>query len=664
MKLVIVESPAKGKTIEKYLGSGWKVLASFGHVRDLPKSTLGVDVDHDFAPKYLIPAKARKNVNLLKKAVRDAEALYLATDYDREGEAIAWHIIQALGLEEEKTTNRKKKKEIHRITFHEITQEAIKKAFEHPRAIDMNLVDAQQARRVLDRLVGYILSPFLWKKVMKGLSAGRVQSVAVRLIVDREREIKNFKPQEYWTIVAMLFKKQDKKIKQQLIEAHLVEWRGRKLDKLAIKSQSEAQKIVDSLKNVTYQIESIEEKEMKRNPYAPFTTSTLQQEASNRLRFSAKRTMRLAQDLYEAGYITYMRTDSTNVAQSALQSVRQVIGEFGNQYLPPQIRVFKTKVKGAQEAHEAIRPTDPNRRVDDLKLPSEAHSKLYDLIWRRLIASQMAPAKIKRLTIKIKAKDAILQANGSQMVFDGFYKVWPTAFQEKLLPELKLQEILDPQELIPTQHFTEPPARYSEATLVKALEEHGIGRPSTYAPILSTIQARGYVRLENRKFYAEEIGMIVTDMLAKHFPNIVDINFTATMEDKLDRVASGKQDWHQLIRAFYEPFAKTVAEKSKSVDKQDISEDTDKICPKCGKPIVIKMGRFGRFYACAGFPDCRHTESIIESTGIQCPDCSEGKVVERRTRRGKIFWGCDRYPECKYATWHNPKKNQETPATK
>lgn len=678
MNLVIVESPAKGRTIEKYLGAGYKVLASFGHVRDLPKKELGVDLDHDFEPKYVVPSKAKKVLSALKEAISQAENVYMATDYDREGEAIAWHIIQATGLDkhkniktqEQKNNNSdnlaaksQKQKAVYRITFHEITKEAIQEAVTKPRNIDMDLVNAQQARRVLDRIVGYKLSPFLWKKVFKGLSAGRVQSVAVRLIVDREREIQAFIPQEYWTIAAELESVTSNKQPVTSFLANLIEIDGKKVDKLDIKSEKDAQNIITSLENATYQVDNIVEKDENRFSYPPFTTSTLQQEASKRLHFSAKKTMKIAQDLYEDGLITYMRTDSVSLAPTAIDAARQLISQsYGANYLPASPKLYKTKSKGAQEAHEAIRPTNISTLTSQLSTLSDDHERLYDLIWRRMVSSQMNPMVLATMSVDIIAQLSIhdsqlsakFRANGSTIKFDGFSKVWPVAIKENSLPKLTVREILDLIQLLKEQHSTEPPARYNEASIIKALEEHGIGRPSTYAPIISTIQDRGYVVVENKVLFPKEIGFIVTDLLVEHFPQIVDINFTAKLEKEFDEIAEGKENWVKMMHDFYGPFSANLASKEKSVTKLDTEEKTDKKCPKCGKDMVIKMGKFGKFLACTGFPDCKSTEQIVISTGLKCPDCKTGDIIERKTRRGKTFWGCNKYPKCKWASWDNP----------
>ena len=660
MNLVIVESPAKGRTIEKYLGSDYKVAASFGHVRDLPEKELGVDTEHNFQPHYIIPFKARKTISFLKSQLKNADNVYLATDFDREGEAIAWHVVQALGLNETKD-QKSKIKNIHRITFHEITKDAIQEAIKHPREIDMDLVDAQQARRVLDRLVGYKLSPFLWRKIYSGLSAGRVQSVAVRLIVEREREIQKFKPEEYWTIAAEL-QNQKSKIKNQKFIATLNGIDDKKIDKLDIKSEKEARKIINDLEKADYKVKNIEEKSENRWPYPPFTTSTMQQESSKKLGFSAKKTMKLAQDLYEAGHITYMRTDSVNLSQLAINTARKVVEDnFGKSYLPEKAKYYKTKTKGAQEAHEAIRPTHLANRISHIANSefNDDHLKLYDLIWKRMVACQMKEAILDTLAVDILAQKYTFRANGTKVKFAGFMKVWPTKLEEKTLPQLKINDICDLISLNKDQHFTEPPARYSEASLIKALEEHGIGRPSTYAPIISTIQDRKYVALEQRYFRPNEIGFLVTDLLITHFPNIVDIGFTAKMEDEFDDVSEGKKDWEKIISDFYHPFEKNLGIKYKEVEKKNIVEEkTDRKCPKCDKGLVIKLGRFGRFLACQGFPECKYTEQIINKIGMKCPDCKEGDIIERQTKRGKKFWGCSRYPKCHWGSWDDPKKMQ------
>lgn len=648
--LVIVESPSKGKTIERYLGENYKVVASFGHVRDLPKSKLGVEVEHNYEPSYIVPVKAKKVVSALKAELKNIQTVYLATDYDREGESIAWHIVAALKLSELKNII------IKRITFTEITREAINAAIKQPRELDMNLINAQQARRVLDRLVGYKLSPFLWKKVYKGLSAGRVQSVAVRLIVDREREIKAFNPVEFWSIEADLL------AETQAFTASLSQINGEKIDKFFLKNKAQAQLIIDDLKNAPYKVLKLNEKTVNRNPYAPFTTSTLQQTASHQLGFSAKRTMVLAQRLYEEGHITYMRTDSVNLSSQAVSAARSYIeSAFGSNYLPGSPRLYKTRSKGAQEAHEAIRPTDPAKIPASLPSNLDAdQQKLYELIWKRLIASQMVAAQFSQVSIdveaKTKAESYIFRANGQNVVFDGYLKLWQEKLEDKSLPKLTEGQALELQKLRDEQHYTEPPARFNEASLIKALEEFGIGRPSTYAPTISTIVDRGYVKIEARQFIPQEVGFIVTDLMKEHFPSIVDVTFTADMEERLDAVAEGEKNWVEVIDQFYKPFAQLLSEKEVSVEKQKTEEPTDQVCDKCGKPMIIKLGRFGRFIACSNFPECKNTKPILKTTGIFCPLCQKFELAERITRRRRKFWGCADYPKCDFATWDDPHK--------
>ncbi|MDP3795294.1 MAG: type I DNA topoisomerase [bacterium] len=649
--LLIVESPTKARTLSRFLGAEYEVLSSYGHIRDLPEKKLGVDVEHDFAPQYVVPKKARERVTELKKAVKSATTTVLATDEDREGEAIAWHLARALNLDE--TT-------AERIVFHEITKRAIAEALEHPRTIDMHLVDAQQGRRVLDRLVGYELSPFLWRKVARGLSAGRVQSVTVRLIVDREREIERFKPEEYWTITALLATQ--RKTKEQ-IEAQLFARAGEAIPKLGIKSKDQADAIVKELDGVSYQVGTIEQKEVRRNPAPPFITSSLVQEASRRLRFPSRLTMRVAQELYERGLITYHRTDSVNLADIFLAGAKTfVTKEFGAHY--HQFRKYKTKSRLAQEAHEAIRPTDVALTALDGK-SSEQLKKLYDLIWRRAVASQMKEARLQSTAVMINAGPVYtFRATGSTLTFDGFLRVWPVKTEETLLPQLREKETLELMELTPGQHFTEPPPRYSEATLVKTLEAHGIGRPSTYAPTISTIQDRQYVLKERGYFHPTDLGKTVTDLMVEHFPQIIDIDFTAKMEEDLDRIAEGKTAWVPVIRTFYTPFKENLARKYTEVKKRETPvETTDETCPECGKALVIRTGRFGKFHACTGFPECKYTRTFVTSLGIACPQCNEGELVERKTKKGRrVFWGCSRYPQCAYATWTKPRR-ETSPAS-
>lgn len=660
MKLVIVESPTKAKTISQFLGKGFTILSSMGHVRDLPKSKLGVDVENNFEPHYIIPIKAKKNLTALKKQAAKADEVILATDEDREGEAIAWHLAQALDIDPAHAK---------RIVFHEITKKAIEEAIQHPRGLYLHLVDAQQARRILDRLVGYNLSPFLWKKVARGLSAGRVQSVAVRLICEREAEREAFKPQEYWTIEADFATAPPKGGTVANFQTQLVATDGRTLEKFDITNTNDAQKIADDIKNGNALVTAVETKEEKKNPLAPFTTSTLQQAGAQRLYFSAKQTMALAQRLYEKGFITYMRTDSLNLSADALEQAAEFIkNELGNDYTLPAPRTFKTKSKGAQEAHEAIRPTDVTKTPELLQelFEEDREWKLYNLIWRRFLASQLPAATIEQSKIDVCAKtkehEYLLRANGSRLVFDGFLKIYPMKFSENILPKLNADDAVIAESVIPLQHFTEPPPRFNEASIIKALEKYGIGRPSTYAPTISTIQDRGYVEKdEQRRLYPTETGKIVNGILVEHFPKIVDIEFTAHMEQDLDEIAEGTKAWVPLIREFYDPFSKTLAEKYESVATQKVEEKTDKICPKCGKPMVIKRGRFGKFIACSGFPECKTTERIPEPAlkDMKCPKCTEGNVIRRKSKRGRFFFGCSRWPECDFVSWTLPARTTD-----
>jgi len=657
MKLIIVESPTKAKTISKFLGDEFVIESSYGHVRDLPEKSLGVDTERNFEPKYVILPKAKKRVAELNSKSKKAAEVILATDEDREGEAIAWHLSQALGGV----------KKFERIVFHEITENAIKEALKNPRGIDLKLVDAQQARRILDRLVGYKLSPFLWKKVAKGLSAGRVQSVAVRLVVEREKEIENFKPEEYWTISARLAA-----LNKEKFEAQLAKIDEKKLEKFSIKNKEAADKIIANLNGAGWQVLKIEKKETKRQPLPPFTTSTLQQTAWAWFGFSAKQTMLFAQQLYETGLITYMRTDSVNLSKEAIAAAfKKIKTDFGENYSATTPRIYKTKSKIAQEAHEAIRPTMPDKDPETLKekLTPQQH-KLYDLIWRRFIASQMANAIFEAAAVDVSAANCIFRATGNVLKFDGFLKVYPQKLAEVSLPALKEKENLELEKLTPAQHFTEPPPHYNEASLIKALEENGIGRPSTYAPTMATIQARRYVlKDEAKRLRPTDIGILVNDILVEHFPEIVDIKFTAHMEENLDKIAEGKKEWQPVIRDFWEPFKKNLDKKSLELSKEKIAtEKTDQKCPKCGKDLIIRMSRYGKFYACSGFPECRHTASLEKSSSGEavtanedlghCHKCETGQIVRRRTKKGRTFWGCSNWPKCDYATWENPKKNE------
>lgn len=664
-KLVIVESPAKARTVGRFLGKGYTVKASIGHVRDLLRSQLSVDVEHDFAPKYRVPNEKKDVVKELKKLAGQAEEIYLATDPDREGESISWHLMEAAQIDPSRT---------RRVTFHEITEPAIAEAFSHSREIDMNLVNAQQARRVLDRLVGYSISPILWEKVRSRLSAGRVQSVALRLIVEREREIDAFEPQEYWTIEAEL--KPDGKGRQTFI-AKLV-----KVDDqdAAYGREGEVLPVLEDMEKAAYTITRIKRGERKRKPAAPFITSTLQQEASRRLGFTARRTMGLAQALYEGidvgdggttGLITYMRTDSTNVSEMARNEVRSYITQrYGADFLPAQSPEYKTRAVGAQEAHEAIRPTSVLRDPETVKAFLEpAQFKLYQLIWQRFVASQMESAVYDTLSVEITGTTSqhnyLLRAAGSVVKFAGFLVVYEETRDEDVkLPEEEeasripasveegqKQELV---RLIPEQHFTQPPPRFSEASLVQALESHGIGRPSTYAPILSTIQERGYVTRVDKRLEPTETGMLVNDLMVQYFPEIVDLGFTANMEDDLDKIADGEANWVKIMQAFYRPFSVQV-EKAQSEMPQTKSgpEPIGRECPKCGRDLVIRYGRFGKFISCSGFPECRHTEPWLEKINVTCPK-DHGDLVERKTRKGRVFYGCANYPECDFTSWKRP----------
>jgi len=669
MALVIVESPTKAKTISKFIGKKYQVESSFGHVRDLPRGKLGIDTENNFEPHYVIPRKIQTRVTALRKIAAKADIIILATDEDREGEAIAWHLTKALKLDDQD-------KKIERIVFHEITKEAIQQALKNPREILTSLVDAQQARRILDRLVGYKLSPFLWKKIARGLSAGRVQSIALWFICEREKEIKKFKSEEYWTIEAMVFP--ERKIENKFT-ASLSQINGESIPKLGVKSKSEAQKITKKLEKSEFKVLSVTKSESRRNPLPPFITSTLQQTASRHLGFSAKKTMFLAQSLYENGHITYMRTDSFNLSRESLINAQGWIGEnLGLNYATGP-KTFKAKSKLAQEAHEAIRPTEPARMPSNdkgEKAPklSADEGKLYDLIWRRFIASQLPPAIIDNTKIEIEARQAtakehcLLNSNGNIIKFDGFLKIWKVKTEEKILPEVKEGEILALDEIQPTQHFTEPPPRYNEASLIKTLEKFGIGRPSTYAPTISVIQERNYVEKIQGRFQPTEIGSLVNRVLEENFSDIVNVEFTAKMEGDLDKIANGEIGWQETVKEFYEPFDKNLERKYEEVSKQELTEEkTGEICELCGKEMIIKFGRFGKFMACSGYPECKNTKTLKEppkKIGLKCPKCGKGDVIEKRVNkkgraRGKIFWGCDQYPDCDYASWTNPLQKKE-----
>ena len=671
-KLVIVESPAKAKTINKYLGAEYQVEASMGHVRDLPNSRFGVDIAQDFEPTYAVIAKAKKVVTKLKKAAKDKEVIYLAPDPDREGEAISWHLQEIM-----KEVN----ENIYRVTFNEITRGAIQEAFKKPRSIDMHLVDAQQARRILDRIVGYKVSPLLWKKVAQGLSAGRVQTVALRLIIEREAEVKAFVPKEYWIIKAYLSSEKDTAVE---LVAKLEKIKGEKTE---IPSAEACERILAEIETQQFVVKSIEEKEKKRKPQAPYTTSKLQQEAYTRLRFSAQKTMRIAQGLYEGkeigsegsvGLITYMRTDSVNVSKTAQQEARDFIVEkYGKEYLPKTPAVYKSK-KQAQEAHEAIRPSDPTREPEQIKQYLDADEfKLYDLIWRKFIASQMVPAIDNVTSIDIAAGETYLfRASGSRTVFKGFLACYggenATADDDKNgdapengkentnMPHLTEGETLKKNDIKHTQHFTKPPPRFNDASLVKTLEELGIGRPSTYAPTIQTLIARSYVDRRSGVLYPTDMGMVVAQLLVENFTKIFDYKFTALMEEDLDKIEEGSMGWVAVLKEFYTPFKEqleTAEEKMKNVKREAVV--TDHVCEKCGKAMVEKWGRFGKFLACSGFPNCRNTAPM--PTGIACPQegCT-GFLVKRQSRNRRTFYGCSNYPQCTYVTNRLPKANKET----
>ncbi|MCL4390086.1 MAG: type I DNA topoisomerase [Patescibacteria group bacterium] len=633
MDLIIVESPTKAKTLARFLGEGYQIEASMGHVRDLPKSKLGIDIEHEFAPTYVVSAKHKETVAKLEAAAKKTKSVILATDPDREGEAIAWHLAQTLSDNQMKT---RRSPDFQRITFHEITESAIKEALAHPGEINMPLVDAQQARRILDRLVGYKLSPLLWRKVRKGMSAGRVQSVAVRLVVEREREIKAFAPQEYWEIMA----------KFAGFEA--------KLTKTEIKNKEEADKIIEGLKTAEFRVETVEKREIKKSPYPPFTTSTLQQAASNLFGWSARRTMQIAQNLYEQGLITYHRTDSLNLAAAAVDAVRQFISsQYGQNHLPAAARFFKTKSKVAQEAHEAIRPTQVLGSRDQGL--DRDQKRLYELIWNRFVACQMAEAVYEQTGVDIKAGDYLFRANGNKQVFDGWQKLF-VRDEGTELPTLTTGQILKLLELVPSQHYTEPPTRYTEASLIKTLEEYGIGRPSTYAPIISTIQDRQYVEKTDKKLLPTTLGDAVTDFLMTNFSNILDYQFTAKMEDELDQIANGEVKWVPVIREFYEPFAKQLEEVGETAARVKVAvETTNEVCPNDGAPLVVRLGRFGKFLACSKFPDCKFTKAFQQKLEMKCPKCGQGDVIIRKTRSKRSFYGCSRYPDCDFASWTKPK---------
>lgn len=668
-KLVIVESPAKARTLGKMLGRSYSVKASLGHIRDLPRSRLGVDIENDFTPQYVTVPQKRKVIGELKRAAAEAGSIYLATDLDREGEAISWHLVKAAKLDANDTP-------VHRVVFHEITKEAIQEAFNSPRAIDMNLVNAQQARRILDRLVGYKVSPLLWKKVQRGLSAGRVQSVAVRIIVDREREIQDFTSVEYWTIEVELAVQRKKQPNFKAEVTALLDG-----TKLTIPDEKEATRITARLEKAGYRVKSARTRKVTHPPAPPFITSTLQQEASRKLHFTAKHTMMIAQQLYEGlslgkegsvGLITYMRTDSTHIASPARAEAREfIVKKYGEQFIPSRARVFARKSKWAQEAHEAIRPTRVAREPGNVKpflKPDQA--KLYELIWKRFVASQMAASIYDTTSVEIEAiatapKDGyLLKTTSSVMKFPGFMIVYSEGKDESdkkepaaPLPGLKDGEKLNYIAAFPEQHFTQPPPRYTEATLIKALEQEGIGRPSTYAPILATIQERGYVYKQNGQFHPDELGTLVNDILCHHFSKIMELKFTAQMEQDLDEIARGNKNWVAVLQSFYSPFANMLEHAATSMEKVDMTQVTEQKCPACGRPMVVKRGRFGKFLACSGYPECKTTMPFLVKTGVPCPKCG-GELVQRMGRNKRLFYGCSNYPRCKFTTKNLPRRSE------
>lgn len=701
-KLVIVESPTKAKTIANFLGRDYILESSLGHVRDLPKKEMGIDIENGtFLPHYTVPKEREEQVAKLQALAKKSNEIIFATDQDREGEAISWHLSFLLGIDPKKAK---------RIVFHEITPEAIKEALENPHGIDLKMVNAQQARRVVDRLVGYELSPFLWKKVARGLSAGRVQSVAVRLVVEREREIQNFKTKEYWTVSGSFQKE------KAVFNAQLVSVKGKNLGKFDLSDEKTTKEAISSLTLENFQVTEADSKSARRSPPPPFTTSILQQQVNNKLGFSSKQTMRLAQQLYEGinlgseghvGLITYMRTDSVNLSQKFIKDAQEVIQKkFGEKYSIPSVRTFKTRSKNAQEAHEAIRPTDPRRSPEQIKdFLTPTQYKLYDLIWRRAIATQMSEAELEKTSVDLSKDEFVFCGQGQTIVFDGWLKLYPNALGEEFLPILKKGEKVKCLSVTPEQHFTEPPARYSDASLVKILEQHGIGRPSTYAPTIATIEDRQYVERDDKKrLKPTEIAFLVNDLLVEHFSHIVDFQFTASMENDLDAIARGEKEWRPVVAEFYKPFHENLVKKQKELSKKELTETaTEEVCDKCGKPMVIKTGRYGRFMACSGYPECKNSKPLPgeekeaeqlltdekcdlcgrpmvrkrgrfgfflgcsgypecknikktppKRTGVKCNLCEKGEFVEKRSRGNRIFYSCDQYPECKNALSKKP----------
>lgn len=646
--LVIVESPTKAKTIGKYLGRSYKVMASKGHLRDLPKSRMGVDVDNDYEPDYITIRGKGPTIKEIKKEAKKADHIYLAADPDREGEAIAWHLAHILDLNPNGNV---------RVTYNEITKDAVKEAVKHPTKINQDLVDAQQARRVLDRLVGYNLSPILWQKVKRGLSAGRVQSVALKMIIDREEEIRNFKPEEYWTVEGT-FKKG-----RQKFTAQASKYKGKKLD---LKNEADTQALLERLTSDEYTVDAVTKKERRRYPQKPFTTSSLQQEASKRLRFRTRKTMMVAQQLYEGikigrgaatGLITYMRTDSTRISNGAKQEAIQFVDEtYGKQYIGKGTSAGSGQ--GAQDAHEAIRPTSAARTPESIKdYLSKDQYKLYSLIWARFIASEMAPAVYDTVALDLVQNEVTFRANGSKIKFDGYLKVYKSNQDEKdnLLPELTNGETVKSVQIEPEQHFTNPPARYTEASLIKTLEEMGVGRPSTYSPTLETLLKRYYVKLEARRFEPTDLGEIVNALINEFFPDIVNPEFTADLENKLDAIEEGNTQWREVVDDYYQPFASDVKKAETDMEAVEIKDEPAGFnCDVCGHPMVIKVGRYGKFYACSNFPECTNTKPFVKEIGVTCPKCGKGEVVERKSKKNRLFYGCSRYPDCDFASWDKP----------
>ena len=651
--LVIVESPAKAKTIERYLGKKYKVKASMGHVRDLPRSQIGVDTEGNYEPKYITIRGKGPVLKELKTAAKKAKKVYLAADPDREGEAIAWHLAHSLDVDVLSDC---------RVVFNEITKDAIKESFKHPRPINMDLVDAQQARRILDRLVGYKISPILWKKVKKGLSAGRVQSVAVRLIIDREKEIKAFVPEEYWTIESQFLKDQD------LFDGAFFGINGKKAE---LKTEADVNEVLNKIKGNNFTVTNVSKKERKRNPAVPFTTSTLQQEAARKLNFRAKKTMMIAQQLYEGmdlgkegtvGLITYMRTDSTRISETAQQEAFTFIEQkYGKEFTNTAKKAAK-KNSNTQDAHEAIRPTSTLKDPASLKeFLSRDQLRLYKLIWERFVASQMASAVLDTMSVDLNNNDVMFRANGSKIKFPGFMKVYVEGNddgveeKDRMLPDLQNGDVVYSKDIEPAQHFTQPPPRYTEARLVKTLEELGIGRPSTYAPTLDTIQKRGYVALDNKRFIPTELGEIVLELIMEFFPEIINVEFTAKMENSLDEIEDGNVQWVNIIDDFYKDFAKRLEVAENEMEEIEIKDEPAGVdCEECGNPMVFKMGRYGKFMACSNFPDCRNTKPIVKEIGVPCPKCEKGNIVERKSKKRRIFYGCDQFPECDFLSWDKP----------